>query len=160
MTPVLIFLAVDFADFLNLESVMYRSLQRCFQVELLISNTLIVLSMNTLIVFMGYRALSSSQLLLMWINRNSGEIIRSHFIWDENSKKKKKKKTQRTSRSQQSQNSNTVVQVLVMHSFLHTTEHHRKHLGGGKWIWSVLDDQKYQQVGQEYYQPVLSGMTC
>ena len=64
---------------------MYRSLQRCFQVELLISNTLIVLSMNTLIVFMGYRALSSSQLLLMWINRNSGEIIRSHFFWDENS---------------------------------------------------------------------------
>ena len=85
MTPVLIFLAVDFADSLNLESVMYRSLQRCFQVELLISNTLIVLSMNTLIVFMGYRALSSSQLLLMWINRNSGEIIRSHFFWDENS---------------------------------------------------------------------------
>ena len=41
--------------------------------------------MNTLSEFMAYRALSSSQPLLMWINRNSGEIIRSHFIWDENS---------------------------------------------------------------------------
>ena len=80
MTPLLIFLAVDFSDFLNLESAMYRSLQRFFQVEILISNTLIVLSMNTLIVFMAYKELSSSQPLLMWINRNSGERIRSDFI--------------------------------------------------------------------------------
>lgn len=45
-----------------------------------------------------------------------------------------------------------------MHSFLHTTAHHREHLDGGKWKWTVLDDQKFQRVGWEYYQPVLSAV--